>query len=341
MDKNKVLYFSKSKRRAVLFLCCLGVVVLSVFVFFDAKRGEEECDSNISERKNELREIYDDRFGSNENVRRSFSRNNESGYEKGKRVSGNKIALREFDPNTIDSLSLISFGLKEWKVKNFIHYRSAGAVFRNADDLLRTYGWTEYDVEKLRAYVKVDKKYLSKRNSKLKGSNNHHRDNSIFGNGENRDANYRQNIDKSEAIKKVPYVSNKFDKLTKVNVNVADSALLSRIPGMGEKRIRALLQRREALGGYVRVEQLMEVPMFLEDLLEWFEINDENVIRKININTASFRELNKHPYIGFETTKVLMQYRHNYGKVESLDAMVKTGIISVKEAERLAPYVCF
>ena len=55
--------------------------------------------------------------------------------------------LFAFDPNTIDSTTLVSFGIKAWKVKNFIHYRKAGKVFHSADDMLDTYGWTEEDIK--------------------------------------------------------------------------------------------------------------------------------------------------------------------------------------------------
>ena len=48
--------------------------------------------------------------------------------------------------NTVDSMTLIGFGLKDWKVKNFLHYRDAGKVFRSAEEMGKTYGWTEEDV---------------------------------------------------------------------------------------------------------------------------------------------------------------------------------------------------
>ena len=51
-----------------------------------------------------------------------------------------KIILHPFDPNTADSLELLSVGLTPYVTRNILRYRKVGGVFRKADDLARIYG---------------------------------------------------------------------------------------------------------------------------------------------------------------------------------------------------------
>ena len=115
------LYFMKSDRRAIVALGCIAVFAIGVLMLVDAWKGKEK------ETKAE------------EKVTVNVEQKEERG----------EVVLRTFDPNIVDSLTLIGFGLKPWKVKNFLHYRAAGKVFRSAEDLGDTYGgeevWEEWE----------------------------------------------------------------------------------------------------------------------------------------------------------------------------------------------------
>jgi competence ComEA-like helix-hairpin-helix protein len=216
----------------------------------------------------------------------------------------------------VDSLTLIGFGLKPWKVKNFLHYREAGKVFRSAEDLGDTYGWTAEDVEMLASYVRVGKQYEKKEKKR-----------------EEREE-WKQKEEKPE------HISNKFQSPTKVDVNTADTALLRRIPGVGAKISEAIVKYREKLGGFHSVEQLKEIKIVSPELLDWMEVSSPNV-QKIPINKASFQALNNHPYISYEQTKALLQYIRLYGKVKDEKALLETGIFTKEEVEKLKPYIAY
>ena len=49
-----------------------------------------------------------------------------------------------------------------------------------------------------------------------------------------------------------------------VNLNTADSATLRRVWGIGEKTVTRIIEYRERLGGFVRVEHLAEIPGITE-----------------------------------------------------------------------------
>lgn len=285
---KEFLYFSKGDRRAIVALGCIVVFAIGVLMVVDAWKGKE----------------------------RDVKTEEEAAVDVEKKEERGEVVMKEFDPNTVDSLTLIGFGLKPWKVKNFLHYREAGKVFRSAEDLGDTYGWTEEDVEMLASYVRVGKQY-EKKEKKV----------------EEREE-WRQQAEKTE------HTSNKFHTLTKVDVNTADTAMLRRIPGVGAKISEAIVRYREKLGGFYSVEQLREIKMVSPELLEWMEVSSPNV-QKIPVNEASFQALNSHPYISYEQTKALLQYIRLYGKVKDEQALLETGIFTKEDVERLKPYLVY
>ena len=292
---KEFFYFMKSDRRAIVALGCIAVFCVGVLMLMDAWKGKEK------EVKAEEKVIL--------NVERKEERG--------------EVVMRMFDPNTVDSMTLVGFGLKDWKVRNFLHYRAAGKVFRSAEEMGKTHGWTEEDVEKVRGYVRVGKEY---------GKDGKNGRNEKIGR-DGKGWEWREDVPER--------ASNKFRSLTKVDVNTADTALLRRVPGIGGKISEAIVTYRKKLGGFYSVEQLRELKIVSPELLEWFEVSSSPDIQRLNINKASFQALNSHPYISYEQTKALLQYIRLYGKVKDEQAVVETGIFTKEEVERLKPYLAF
>ncbi|MBO4673436.1 MAG: helix-hairpin-helix domain-containing protein [Bacteroidaceae bacterium] len=301
---KEYFYFIKSDRRAIVALGCVAVFAIGVLMVEDRRPSPQPIPEQSSGMT--MRGVGDEPDGL---------------PIMGEMSAGQRGALRSFDPNTVDSITLIGFGLKDWKVRNFLHYRAAGKVFRSAEEMGKTYGWTEEDVEKVKGYVVVGEKY---RND---------------GKNENR-WEKREQMERREDMS--AYASNKFQTLTKVDVNTADTALLRRIPGVGEKISEAIVQYRKRLGGFYSVEQLKEIKMVSPELLEWFTISSSSPdIQIIHINKTSFQALNSHPYISYEQTKALLQYIRLYGEVKDEKALLETGIFTEEEVEKLRPYLSY
>lgn len=136
------------------------------------------------------------------------------------------------------------------------------------------------------------------------------------------------------------YKSSKFQKDTIIDVNTADTAILRRIPGIGKGISKAIVDYRQKLGGYYSIRQLLEIKIFSPELLKWFS-TDISKITRININKASFQSLNSHPYISYEQTKSILNYRRLYGEFKDLENLQASGIFTEKEIERLAYYLEF
>lgn len=304
---KEFLYFSMGDRRAIVALGCVAVFAIGVLMVVDRPSPQP-----------------------------SPSMERVTGVESGpdglsimeEMSAGQRGSLGTFDSNTVDSLTLIGLGVKAWKVRNFLHYRAAGKVFRSAEEMGKTYGWTAEDVERVREYVRVGKEY---ENGKR-----------LFGETEKRQPGWEGRNEKygKDGKRWDDWKSNKFHTLTKVDVNTADTAMLRRIPGVGAKISEVIVRYREKLGGFHSVEQLREIKMVSPELLEWMEVSSPNV-QKIPVNEASFQALNRHPYISYEQTKALRQYIRLYGRVKDEQALLETGIFTKEELERLRPYIAY
>ena len=54
-----------------------------------------------------------------------------------------EIRMQVFDPNTVDSITLLHLGFKPWQAKNMLKYRAKGGKYRKNEDLKKLYGMTD------------------------------------------------------------------------------------------------------------------------------------------------------------------------------------------------------
>ena len=66
-----------------------------------------------------------------------------------------EVCMQEFDPNTVDSSTLVHLGLKPWQAKNMMKYRAAGGHYRKAEDLKKLYGMTDSMYQALAPYIRI------------------------------------------------------------------------------------------------------------------------------------------------------------------------------------------
>lgn len=347
--KNSIrdfFYFNKGDRRAVVALGCIVVFCLGVLIVLDAIEGRERGALNGEK---EMDSTYRAASASDCNVQRN-----------------NGLALKQIDPNSVDSATLVLIGIKPWKVRTFLHYREAGKVFYSLDDIGDTYGWTAEDIEMLAPYVQISEDILARKQrlrtntrqvvQNVSSSNKEYASGRVVAmsgdvrtelgdkdvtavSGDVRKELRNKDVAAGGMESVAKYSSNKFRTLTKVDANVADSATLCRIPGIGGGISKAIIRYRTRLGGFCSTQQLLEISIFSPELLEWFTISDTSGLTKLPINEASFQSLNSHPYITYEQTRNLLRYIRLYGRIENEQTLISTGIFTPKEIEKLRPYI--
>ena len=289
-------------------------------------------------------------------------------------------AMRHFDPNTATFDELLELGLSKHEAVSLLKYRAAGKVFRIPEDLALCYGISDSLYRQLAPWVRIGRKYaiapeeyrtgrilpepleprpfridtvsvrylraigaLSKRQAEafirwrdLSG---------IYDMEELRDCYV---VSDSVAAALEPYVifpERKPHPIEEpVELNTADSAALRSVSGIGPKTVGAILTYRERLGGFLRAEQLAEVPGVTERNYEKILKQiycDSCKIRKIDINFASPKVLGKHPYIAPQALRKLLKARQLKGGWSTAGELVEQNILTREEAARLAPYLQF
>ena len=127
-----------------------------------------------------------------------------------------------------------------------------------------------------------------------------------------------------------------------IELNSADTFDLQRLRGIGSSFAGRIVKYRERLGGYFEKSQLMEVfGMDAERynlIKEHVTVNPDSV-RKINLNSITFKELLKHPYFPFEVTKSIMIYRKEHKKFTVTDELLRIKSINDSLLRKIRPYV--
>ena len=308
MPFHDYLYYSVKDRRSIVLIAVIAVVGVATTLIVNGRK------SDANEGNNPI------------SVCDSDSVSDASGDRRSPRDT--EIRMAEFDPNTVDSSTLVSFGLTPRQARTFVRYREAGAVFRTPESIGRVYGLSDEDLARLLPYVRIGREYAATPVPLVRRDYPHH--------------SSKPHIPDTTKAEWKRHFPEKFSKLTKVDPNTADTTLLQRIPGIGTWISRSIVDHRDKLGGYHSADQLLEVKYFPPELLEWFEVKNTDVeIRKININTASFNTLRSHPYIRYEQARDLQRYIRLYGNIADMTALGRTSIFTEKELTRLVPYIEF
>lgn len=130
-------------------------------------------------------------------------------------------------------------------------------------------------------------------------------------------------------------------KAQPVDINRADSVQLLPLPGIGPVFAGRIIKYRNLLGGFVSVDQLGEVygmPTETIQRIRNLVYIDSTVIRRIPIDSASFKELLRHPYLEYEDVKALVQYRDFKGDISSINELRTNQILPDSTLNKIDGY---
>ena len=207
--------------------------------------------------------------------------------EKGKRIlpnnntteSGGTVRFFSFDPNRVSFQQLLQLGFKEKTAGVFLKFRAKGFVFERKEDLKKVYGITDDFYNQLEPYIIIENTAAHE----------------IGRNAETR-------------VLPAP------EKVSNLNVelNAADSTTLLSLPGIGSAFSKRIIKYRNLLGGFVETQQLKEVYGFTTELFE--KVNphvyvNATALKKIDLNKDDFKTINSHPYLSYEQTKAIFEWR--------------------------------
>lgn len=229
------------------------------------------------------------------------------------------LSLFYFNPNLASAEQFQELGMPKFIVERIIKYRTKGGQFRKKEDLQKIYGLQPALYERLEPYINIpDKQAIA----------------SI-------------SATQPAASTDLPLASAKpaFTKpvVTTFDINTADTSQLIRLKGIGSKLATRIVKFRDGLGGFASTVQYVEV--FGLDSLALSELNRFAQIRtsvqKININTSSPEELDRHPYLSKRQAEIIVRYREQHGAYKAAQDLLNIKILDEKLVNKIAPYLAF
>lgn len=316
--------FSKSDRRGLILLEWLAVLALVVLWAYTNKKEPGTSDDDSKGKKDSL---YHER-----RAPRTYT------YS----VPETPVESFPFDPNTADSTTLLRLGLAPWQVQAVYRYRAKHGRYHTADDFKRLPGMTQELWDRLGKHVTIDPKYRLLNVPPKKTDYSPSRSSSQE-KGENaRPLTLSPDTPekKTEKIRDTLQYPVKFEELTLVDINTADTNLLKKIPNIGSYRARKIVGYRQRLGGFANVEQVMEACDMPDEVLEWFSLVPVP-LKTMDANRLSVRQFMRHPYLSFYQARDLVEYRKKHRSIQQIEELLSLESFSTADIERLRPYLIF
>lgn len=218
-----------------------------------------------------------------------------------------EIEFSQFDPNIISAEEFEQLGLPPFIALRITRFREKGGVFRKAEDLQKIYGLDSSWFASAKPWIKIAPSVAISSPAK------------------------RTSEETKESTK------------TLLDINEADSIQLVNVYGIGPTLSRRIRTFRDKLGGFVSLDQLREVygldTAAQRELKKKFEIRDDFLPKKININTASAELLSTHPYIKRKEANAIVAFRMQHGDLTSFDQLREIKLLTPEWIDKVLPYL--
>jgi DNA uptake protein ComE-like DNA-binding protein len=135
---------------------------------------------------------------------------------------------------------------------------------------------------------------------------------------------------------------NQRNKIEPFDINRADTGLLVALPGIGSRLAARIVQFREKLGGFYKIEQVSEIYGISDSVYQMirpFLFLDSIKIRRIPVNESDFELLHAHPYIQYAEARAIIQYRKQHGPFKEINDLLKISILNIGWLQKAGPYL--
>ncbi|WP_240723676.1 helix-hairpin-helix domain-containing protein [Flavobacterium sp. J27] len=141
------------------------------------------------------------------------------------------------------------------------------------------------------------------------------------------------------------FVKKEKEKIIPIDLNLATKEDLMKVYGIGDKISDIILKEKEKFGSFASIEQLAFVwgvsPEVFQECKQRFFVQSNVVVTKININTASVKELVKFPYFNYAFSKEIITYRSMNGVLQNIDDLAKINSCPLEKLKIIALYLEF
>ena len=127
-----------------------------------------------------------------------------------------------------------------------------------------------------------------------------------------------------------------------VDANSASELDLVNLKGIGPFFAKQIIKKRNELGGFSDIQQLLEVWKMDVEKIAVFKDQifiDPLLIHKISINNATMDELKIHPYIRWSVANSIVKMRFQKNGFKTLEEIKESVLINEELFEKLKPYL--
>ncbi|MEI6596306.1 MAG: helix-hairpin-helix domain-containing protein [Bacteroidota bacterium] len=215
--------------------------------------------------------------------------------------------LFNFDPNIISDDKFSQLGFSKFNIKTIRNYLSKGGKFRKPEDVKKIFGVKPELFQKIEPFI-------------------------VFNTSQNNNHSF------SDSTK----TQKKFITKKVVEINSADSVELVGLYRIGPATASRIIDYRNKLGGFLKLEQLTEIWGFDEDVL--YDLNGKVTVDAskaiiYNINKVSADELKTHPYFKYKLSNAIVNYRKQHGNFVKMDDLKNIVLINDSIYKRITLYL--
>lgn len=228
-----------------------------------------------------------------------------------------ELALRQpkiypFNPSFLTDYKGYQLGMSTIEIDRLLQHRKQGKYINSVKEFQQVTGISDSLLQAIAPYFKFPDWVIEKQNKKHSSP-----------------AFAKERTGKSE--------------YTLQDLNTATAEDLKKINGVGDKLSQRIIKYRKILGGYLINEQLYEVYYLDKEVadrvLERFQVINPPEIEKVNVNTATFKQVMAIVYIDYELTKKIFDYRDEVAEIQSLEELKKIEGFPLEKFDRIALYL--
>jgi competence protein ComEA len=306
------LTFTRKERISVIVLLILITLIWAFPLIYKPANG---LDLNLSD------SIWANQIVITEEKENSPYNDNPSKYQYDRNLNpksfNTSYELFEFDPNTLNTAGWKKLGIRDMTIHTIQNYLNKGGKFRNKEDVQKIYNLSEKDYFRISGYIRIKSSSEAYTKNESGFSSN----------------SYKESFVNSGYTK---------PKSATIDINLADTTEYIALPGIGSKLANRIIQFREKLGGFYKVEQIAEVFALPDSTFQKIKprlVINQNPITPFNINHASKDDMKNHPYIKWTLANAIVEYRTQHGPYVTLEDLLKIALINEDVLEKLKPYL--
>ncbi|MBW6480730.1 MAG: helix-hairpin-helix domain-containing protein [Bacteroidales bacterium] len=314
MGWKDYFYFTRTERNGIIVLVILIILIILLPFIYQFFYPVKVYDFSEFDRKVDR---YEQMLAEYREARTAI----EASYDKETASRSSLILnLQPFDPNSLGREEFMEMGLPERIAGNIINYRNAGGSFRFKEDLKRIYSINDGLYYRLENYIDLPS-----------------REDQITREDEQRETRRFA----TDTTSRVTFQPRWADVL--IDMNRADSTEWQQIRGIGPVFSRRITTYRDLLGGFYSTSQLMEVfgmdSTRYEQIKPHIFLSDSLELMRININSADFATLIRHPYLDRNQVNSILRMRDRHGNYNSVEEILRSELIDEAIYQRIAPYL--